>query len=103
MADRGPSENTPNWSQSTSVDELNPSHIDVRRAEEEFNTLSRQLSNRTANSIKKSTDASHDLEKGADEEGHFDLREYLTSSNDANQRAGIRHKVKKELPQLDHY
>jgi ATP-binding cassette, subfamily G (WHITE), member 2, SNQ2 len=87
MADRS-------WPESTSVGEVNPLHIDVRRAEEEFNTLSRQLSNRSANTIRKSTDLSHDPEKGLDAgEGRFDLREYLTSSNDANQKAGIRHKV----------
>jgi hypothetical protein len=72
------------------------SHIDVHKAEEEFYTLSRQLSNKSANTIRKSTDSYRDpeLEKGLDEnEELFNLREYLTSSNDANQRAGIRHKV----------
>ena len=37
-----------------------------------------------------------DVEKGIvskHSEEHFDLREYLTSSNDANQAAGIKHKV----------
>ena len=34
-----------------------------------------------------------DIEKGvSDSERPFDLREYLTSSNDANERAGIKHK-----------
>ena len=79
---------------STYVDELKSSHIDVRRAEEEFNTLSRQLSIRSANSIRKSSDSFHDPEKGLDaDEEYFNLREYLTSSNDANQKAGIKHKV----------
>lgn len=95
MADRSHSGNSPSWPQSTSLDE-NSSHIDVRRAEDEFNVLSRQLSNKSTSSIRKSTQLSHDPEKGidADEEGRFDLREYLTSSNDANQKAGISHKVK---------
>ena len=100
MTGRGRSENLngPSWPDSTSVNEINSLPIDVRRAEEEFNTLSRQLSNRSTNSIRKSTDSFHasDPEKGlpvdADEE-YFDLREYLTSSNDANQKAGIKHKV----------
>ena len=80
----------------TSVNEVNSSHIDVRRAEEDFNMLSRQLSNRSANSItgRKSIDSFHDPEKGLDaDEEYFNLREYLTSSNDANQKAGIKHKV----------
>ena len=86
MAYRVRSENRPSPdSKSTSVNEVNSLHIDVRRAEEEFNTLSRQLSNNTI------TDSFHDAER-ADEE-YFNLREYLTSSNDANQKAGIRHKV----------
>ncbi|KAF8807904.1 hypothetical protein BYT27DRAFT_7189991 [Phlegmacium glaucopus] len=95
MADRHRSENGQRWPEPTSVSELNSSHIDVRRAEEEFNTLSRQLSNRSANSIRKSTDSTnvHDPEKGLDaDQEYFDLREYLTSSNDANQKAGIKHK-----------
>ena len=93
MADRGHSEKRPS-PDSRSVNEINSSHIDVRRAEEEFNTLSRQLSNRSVNTIRKSTDSSHDPEKGLDvDEEYFNLREYLTSSNDANQKAGIRHKV----------
>jgi ATP-binding cassette subfamily G (WHITE) protein 2 (SNQ2) len=88
MADRGRSENRPD---STTVNEVNSLPIDVRRAEEEFNTLSRQLS---ANTIRKSSESFHDPEKGLDaDEEYFNLREYLTSSNDANQNAGIRHKV----------
>ena len=33
-----------------------------------------------------------DIEKGADVNEPFDLREYLSSSNDANEAAGIKHK-----------
>ena len=90
MADRGHSENrSPD---PTSVNEVNSLPIDVLRAEEDFNTLSRQLTKRSANSIRKSIDS--DPEKGLDvDEEYFNLREYLTSSNDANQKAGIKHKV----------
>ena len=99
MTDRGRPKDSPSWPEPRSVDKLTSSHIDVRRAEEEFDTLSRQLSKRSANSIRDSTGSTktiHDPEKGldADKEERFDLREYLTSSNDANQKAGIKHKVK---------
>jgi len=76
------------------------SHVDIEQAEDTFNELARQLSRHSAHvdqSKQTSQTASvysHDLEKGdahkADEP--FDLREYLTSSNDANQAAGIKHK-----------
>lgn len=77
--------------------------VDVIRAEEQFNELSRQLSKRSeaARSGTKSTEstaASQDIEKGAEHtDDRFDLREYLTSSNDANQKAGISHKVREDL------
>lgn len=79
------------------------SHVDVKSAEEEFNTLSRQLTIRSQknegdrNKLNSSatTVASNDVEKGAEkgEPEYFDLREYLSSSNDANQQAGVKHKV----------
>lgn len=74
-------------------------HVDVIRAQEQFNELSRQLSKRSeaARNRTKSTESNaigQDIEKGpASADDHFDLREYLTSSNDANQNAGIKHKV----------
>jgi hypothetical protein len=72
-------------------------HVDVARAELAFNELSRQLTIRSeaAMSATEFTDstATKDIEKGTDSDP-FDLREYLTSSNDANQMAGIRHKVR---------
>lgn len=87
-------------------EEANPSahteyseKVDVVRAKEEFNELSRQLSSRseTISSLgtqsTQSDAAIHDIEKGSAPNEHFDLREYLTSSNDANQKAGIKHKV----------
>jgi len=71
--------------------------VDIARAESAFNELSRQLTIRSEAAMStKSTDstaASKDIEKGTDSD-RFDLREYLTSSNDANQRAGIKHKVR---------
>ena len=74
--------------------------VDVARAEAEFNELSRQLTIRSEKAIDNeqsqsslSTRAGKDAEKGGEEPETFDLREYLTSSNDANQRAGIKHKV----------
>ncbi|KAG7452088.1 uncharacterized protein BT62DRAFT_882231 [Guyanagaster necrorhizus] len=73
-------------------------HVDVDRAEQEFNALSRQLTIRSegdGENNKWKTASAKDLEKGVSaitEESRFDLREYLTSSNDANQNAGIKHK-----------
>lgn len=76
--------------------------IDVVRAEEEFNALSRQLSvpsevHRKRSELSTTTIGPGDVEKGVkddEEHEHFDLREYLSSSNDANQQAGIKHKVR---------
>lgn len=76
--------------------------VNIERAETSFHELSRQLTQGTvvddeeqaagysrANESRKT----RDVEKGAlDAERPFDLREYLTSSNDANERAGIKHK-----------
>lgn len=73
------------------------SGIDVVRAENEFHALSRSLSKQSANNkqrLSTTTIASHDVEKAnVDAAEQFDLRDYLTSSNDANQNAGIKHKV----------
>ncbi|KAF9010854.1 ABC-2 type transporter-domain-containing protein [Cyathus striatus] len=68
-------------------------HVNVTEAEAQFNALSRQLSQRSQAANSDSTAAGNDLEKGSPKDGgRFDLREYLTSSNDANQKAGIKHK-----------
>jgi hypothetical protein len=83
--------------------------VNIEKAENSFNELSRQLTQgtvvdddiddrehgddgtRVPTSIGNRT--TKDLEKGAvDLEQAFDLREYLSSSNDANERAGIKHK-----------
>lgn len=67
-------------------------HVNVQQAEDTFNELSRALSRKSTHKSTRS-DSSADLEKGsADGTEPFDLREYLTSSNDANQSAGIKHK-----------
>lgn len=72
--------------------------VDVAGAETAFNELSRQLTIRSEAAMSTtdfadSVAATKDVEKGAVSQP-FDLHEYLTSSNDANQRAGIRHKVR---------
>jgi len=79
--------------------------VNIEKAENAFHDLSRQLTQGTivddaekggegadARTLAKSGTA-QDLEKGAsDAESPFDLREFLTSSNDANESAGIKHK-----------
>ncbi len=79
-----------------------PGSVNIEEAENSFHELSRQLTQGTVvdenerehgaeDTIKKQTTG--DLEKGEiDLEQPFDLREYLSSSNDANERAGIKHK-----------
>ncbi|TFK42022.1 pleiotropic drug resistance ABC transporter [Crucibulum laeve] len=73
-------------------------HVDITQAEEEFNALSRQLTRHSEvggapSNSSASTATAKDLEKGEKEHtDRFDLRDYLTSSNDANQSAGIKHK-----------
>lgn len=79
--------------------------VNIEQAENAFHELSRQLSqgtfvneqdrvaagSRARTSIDSRT--AKDLEKGvSNSEQPFDLREYLTSSNDANEKAGIKHK-----------
>jgi ATP-binding cassette, subfamily G (WHITE), member 2, SNQ2 len=70
--------------------------VDIRQAEAEFNQLQRFLSNDDHSQSPKPEHLPKDLEKASDDEieaeERFDLREYLTSSNDASQAAGIKHK-----------
>lgn len=75
------------------------SHVDIEKAEDTFNELARQLSRHSAPRVHQSKQTSRtasvysaDLEKGDEVDRPFDLREYLTSSNDANQAAGMKHK-----------
>lgn len=79
--------------------------VNIEEAKNSFHELSRQLTQGTVVDDKQdATEGPHtrtsgdvrtakDLEKALfDVEQHFDLREYLSSSNDANERAGIKHK-----------
>lgn len=69
--------------------------VDVAQAEQDFNALSRQL---TQHSLRKAqstaTRTASDVEKADGEADEpFDLRDYLSSSNDAQQQAGIKVRV----------
>jgi len=75
--------------------------VDIHQAQVDFIQLQRQLtfhgySDRSEASTPQPETPKKDLEKASgddvDAEKRFDLREYLTSSNDANQAAGIKHK-----------
>ena len=73
-------------------------HVDVEKAEDTFNELARQLSrqsvrlDRSKQTSRTASVYNGDLEKGDEAEKPFDLHDYLMSSNDANQAAGIKHK-----------
>ncbi|KAE9387991.1 hypothetical protein BT96DRAFT_981201, partial [Gymnopus androsaceus JB14] len=71
-------------------------HVDISGAKREFKELSRQLSGRyqknPSTTGSEESSSGRDVEKGGVEEERFDLREYLTSSNDAHQQAGVKHK-----------
>lgn len=76
-------------------------HIDVDHAEAEFDQLQRALSKpdygegtKTIASTPQQEKILKDIETAslAPPVERFDLREYLTSSNDASQAAGIKHK-----------
>jgi ATP-binding cassette, subfamily G (WHITE), member 2, SNQ2 len=70
------------------------SSVNIEQAESAFHELSRQLSQGTfVDDREQGVATAKDIEKGlSDPEQPFDLREYLTSTNDANERAGIKHK-----------
>ena len=73
----------------------NLTQVDVHRAEGQFSRLELELSTSTQSSTSELDRLPKDLEKASEEgeaEERFDLREFLTSSNDANQTAGIKHK-----------
>lgn len=72
-------------------------HVDVQRAEEIFHELDRELTRRSEEDGLRTRTVSpapgHDLEKiGEEDDGRFNLRDFLQSSNDANQNAGLKHK-----------
>ena len=75
------------------------SRVDIEKAEVTFNELACRLSRHSAAPVDQSRQTSRtasvyngDLEKGDQVDKPFDLREYLTSSNNANQAVGIKHK-----------
>lgn len=82
------------------LNDASRSRVDIRRAEAEFTRLQRQFtihddSDRAQSSTPQPKRLPKDLEKApseGEEEEPFDLREYLSSSNDASQAAGIKHK-----------
>lgn len=69
--------------------------VDIREAEAEFNRLRHRL---TLDHAQSSTFQPEVLQKDLEKASHieaeepFNLREYLSSSNDASQAAGIKHK-----------
>lgn len=70
-------------------------HVDITDATAQFNELQRVLSVRSQQAASERTQSTNgkDLEKGGNnDEEAFDLRAYLTSSNDQTQAAGIAHK-----------
>ena len=87
---------TPTSNASTLWQERNiQDHVVVAQAESEFGRVQRSLSTPKApiRVVSHGPDST-DLERCHDEDRQetFDLREYLTSSNDANSAAGIKHK-----------
>ena len=83
------------------VEVLDDHHVDVADAEKNFHNLARKLSHKSRsqrtlhNNHDSTTTVGGDPEMGkTGEDEVFDLREYLTSSNDAQQAAGIKHKVR---------
>ncbi|KAL0571220.1 ATP-binding cassette transporter snq2 [Marasmius crinis-equi] len=81
-------------------DDVDQGSVDVARAERQFEELSRSLSRQlsshsTTKKVIGGTEKTLDTDVErviSSDETVFDLREYLTSSNDANQQAGIKHK-----------
>jgi hypothetical protein len=70
-------------------------HVVVAQAETDFGQVQESLNTpKVASKVALRGSSSIDLEKGhdGDRQETFDLREYLTSSNDANSAAGIKHK-----------
>lgn len=64
------------------------SGVNIDEAKREFSQLERQLSRSSLTSHSK---PGKDVEK-AEQADPFDLREYLSTTNDANSRAGVKHK-----------
>jgi len=103
MAETPPSSTATLATLSDETKRKSPNHVDIHHAEAEFTQLQLDLlgtdagyEDRAQSSTPQPKHLSKVLEKaslGDVEAGErFDLREYLTSSNDANQAAGIKHK-----------
>ena len=70
-------------------------HVVIAQAENDFGLVEQSLNTqKVLDKVVSHDPGSIDLEKGhdGDRQETFDLREYLTSSNDANSAAGIKHK-----------
>ncbi|KAF4578418.1 hypothetical protein EYR36_000225 [Pleurotus pulmonarius] len=81
------------WHENISPNDVEGHHVDVASAKRSFNELSRQMSGLIKKKSQDTMLGGPDVEKASEEDVEpFDLREYLTSSNDANQAAGIKHK-----------
>ena len=90
MTDTPTSNTSTLWQERNSQD-----HVIVAQAESEFGQVQQSFNTPKAVSKVAFRDpGSVDVEKGhdGDPQEAFDLREYLTSSNDANSAAGIKHK-----------
>ncbi|KDQ33995.1 hypothetical protein PLEOSDRAFT_1091717 [Pleurotus ostreatus PC15] len=81
------------WHENIPPNGVDGHHVDVASAKRSFNELSRQMSGLITKKSQDTMLGGPDVEKAVEEDAEpFDLREYLTSSNDANQAAGIKHK-----------
>jgi len=90
MADTPASKTSTLWQERDSQD-----HVVVTQAENDFGRVQESFNTpKVASKVSLRDLGSIDLEKGHDKDRQesFDLRQYLTSSNDANSAAGIRHK-----------
>lgn len=90
MADTPTSNTSTLWRERGTQD-----HVIVAQAENDFGQVQQSLTTpKIASKVAVQDSDSIDLEKGRekDRQETFDLREYLTSSNDANSAAGIKHK-----------
>jgi len=78
-----------NPSNRTSGMDVEEHHVNVQQAKKDFAELGRQFSRTSVTSS-----SPRDVEKGppSESEDPFDLRDYMTSTHDANTSAGIRHK-----------
>jgi ATP-binding cassette, subfamily G (WHITE), member 2, SNQ2 len=73
----------------------NPSAVTIQNPDDSYAPNGQSAKTPDGNLKELEKGAINDLEKGRSEEEteRFDLREYLTSSNDDYQQAGIKHKV----------